>query len=202
MPLATLVITGRSTSTVSDVGTILIAAGGGGDAITAAALPEPLNLSQPAAIMTYSWDRLMIDPLPGPRSIHDFTGLARLAANVWEITQDSRPVPPAGSSLPHLASSLPSRLLLLDPSAGAVGMADQILAAAEIFGADSLTVIDVGGDALTNGHDPGLRSPLADQLAIAACLRAGLPARLVVAPVSSSGVRRRSGRGVGRGRHG
>ena len=37
------------------------------------------------------------------------------------------------------------------------------------------------GDALTNGQDPGLRSPLADQLAIAACLRTGLPARLVIA---------------------
>jgi hypothetical protein len=163
------------------VGTILIAAGGGGDAITAAALSTPLDLQRPVAIMTYSWDRLMIDPVPGPRSIRDFTGLTRPAENVWEVTQDSRPIPPARSSLPRLASSLPSRLLLLDPSAGATGMAKQIIAAAELFGANSLTIIDVGGDALTSGHDPGLRSPLADQLAIAACLRAGLPARLVVA---------------------
>jgi len=119
MPLATVVITGHFTSTVSDVGTILIAAGGGGDAITAAALPVPLNLSQPVAIMTYSWDRLMIDPVHGPRSARDFTGLSRPAENVWEVTQESRPVPPAGSSLPRLASNLPGRLLLLDPSAGA-----------------------------------------------------------------------------------
>ena len=181
MPLATVVITGHFTSTVSDVGTILVAAGGGGDAITAAALPVPLNLSQPVAIMTYSWDRLLIDPVPGPRSVQDFTGLSRPADNVWEVTQDSQPVPPAGSSLPRLASSLPGRLLLLDPSAGAAGMAEQIAAAAELFEADNLVIVDVGGDALTTGDDPGLRSPLADQLAIAACMRTELPARLVVA---------------------
>lgn len=50
-----------------------------------------------------------------------------------------------------------------------------------MFEADSLVIVDVGGDALTTGDDPGLRSPLADQLAIAACLRTGLIARLVVA---------------------
>lgn len=163
------------------MGTILVAAGGGGDAITAAALPRPLDLGQPVVIMTYSWDRLMIDPLPGPRVARDFTGLSQPAANVWEVSPDTRPVPPAGSSLPRLAGYLPGHLLLLDPSAGAVGMAEQITAAANQFGADSLTVLDVGGDALTTGQDPGLRSPLADQLALAACLRSGLPGRLIIA---------------------
>jgi hypothetical protein len=163
------------------VGTILVAAGGGGDAITAAALPTPLELEQPVVIMTYSWDRLMIDPVPGPRSAEDFTGLRQLAANLWEVLSQTRPNPPAGSSLPRLAKHLPGHLLLLDPAAGAVGMAAQITAAATEFDADSLTVIDVGGDALTTGQDPGLRSPLADQLAIAACLRSGLPGQLVIA---------------------
>lgn len=163
------------------MGTILVAAGGGGDAITAAALPAPLNLGQPVVIMTYSWDRLMIDPLPGPRSARDFTGLSQPAANVWEVSSHTHPIPPAGSSLPRLTEHLPGHLLLLDPSAGAVGMAEQITAAAAEFGADSLTIIDVGGDALTTGQDPGLRSPLADQLALAACLRSGLPGQLIIA---------------------
>ena len=65
---------------------------------------------------------------------------------------------------------------------GAAGMADQIKAAAEHFRAERVALIDVGGDALTDGHDPGPRSPIADQLAIAACLRAGLPAHLIAAP--------------------
>ena len=60
-------------------------------------------------------------------------------------------------------------------------MAEQIVAPVRLFEADNLVIVDVGGDALTTGDDPGLRSPLADQLAVAACLRTELPARLVVA---------------------
>jgi hypothetical protein len=60
-------------------------------------------------------------------------------------------------------------------------MAAQISAAAAYFYADDIALIDVGGDALTDGSDPGLRSPLADQLALAACVRTGLPSQLVIA---------------------
>jgi hypothetical protein len=174
-------------SSVRSVGTILVAAGGGGDAITAAALRRPLDLTEPMVIMTYSWDRLMIDPLPGPRSSVDFTGLRWLGQHVAEVLPETRPTPPAGSSLPRLAGQLPARLLLLDPIGGAVGMADQLTEAAAIFGADALVLVDVGGDSLTNGTEPGLRSPLADQLAIAACLRSGIPTRLVVAAAGIDG---------------
>ncbi len=120
-------------------------------------------------------------PVPGPRSVQDFTGLSQPAANLWEVLSHTSPIPPAGSSLPRLAGHLPGHLLLLDPAAGAVGMAAQITAATTEYGADSLTIIDVGGDALTTGQDPGLRSPLADQLALAACLRSELPGQLIIA---------------------
>ena len=76
--------------------------------------------------MSYAWDRLMIDPLPGPRNAADFTGLRELRPGVYEVLPQSRPRPPAGSSLPRLADELDVRLLLLDPTHGAVGMAEQI----------------------------------------------------------------------------
>ena len=72
-------------------------------------------------ILTFSWDRLMIDPLPGPRSADDFTGLIELSPGLFEVLPGSTPKPPAGSSLPRLAGELDSRILLLDPSRGAVG---------------------------------------------------------------------------------
>lgn len=161
--------------------TLIIAAGGGGDAITGSALASPLGLGAPLVVMTYSWDRLMIDPLPGPRSADDFTGLRPLAPNVLEVLRSTEPISPAGSSLPRLAADLPARLLLLDPAGGAIQMATQISAAADYFDADTFALIDVGGDALTDGSDPGLRSPLADQLALAACVRTGLPGQLTIA---------------------
>ena len=177
----------NNASSVHSMRTILVAAGGGGDAITSAALSRALNLTDPLVIMTYSWDRLMIDPLPGPRSAADFTGLRYLGPHTAEIVPDTQARPPAGSSLHRLAAQIPARLLLLDPSTGAVGMADQLSATADLFEADPLTLVDVGGDVLTDGKDPGLRSPLADQLALAACLRTVLPTHLLVAAPSIDG---------------
>ena len=78
-------------------------------------------------------------------------------------------------------------LLLLDPSGGAVGLARQIAAAAEYFHLEDIDLIDVGGDVLTTGADPGLRSPLADQLALAACARTGIPTRLLIAGAGLDG---------------
>ena len=160
--------------------TLIVAAGGGGDAITAAALAPILQLAEPV-VLTYSWDRLMIDPVPGPRSAAEFTGLSHLAPHVLEVLPSTTPVSPAASSLPRLAGDLPARLLLFDPAGGTVGMAEQIRAAADFFRATGIAVLDVGGDVLTDGTDPGLRSPLADQLALAACVRAALPTRLMIA---------------------
>lgn len=166
---------------VAAVNTLVIAAGGGGDAITGSALTGPLGLTGPPVVLTYSWDRLMIDPLPGPRTARDFTGLRQLDPDVREVLPSTKPIGPAGSSLPRLAAEIPARILLLDPAGGAIQMAAQISAAAAYFHADTVAVIDVGGDVLTDGADPGLRSPLADQLALAACARANLPTRLLIA---------------------
>lgn len=163
------------------MGTLVIAAGGGGDAITGSVLAGPLGLAERPIVMTYSWDRLMIDPLPGPRSANDFTGLRQLAPDVLEVLPSTEPISPAGSSLPRLAGELPSRILLLDPVGGAAGMATQISAAAAYFHAETIALIDVGGDALTDGSEPGLRSPLADQLALAACICTGLSSQLIIA---------------------
>lgn len=158
-----------------------MAAGGGGDAITAAALGPALGLTdERPVVMTYAWDRLIIDPLPGPRSAADFTGLRKLAPDVLEILPTTEAIPPAGSTLPRLAAELPARLLLLDPAGGALGMARQIAAAVAYFRADRLALVDVGGDVLACGKDEGLRSPLADLLALAACSLVACPTTVLV----------------------
>lgn len=167
--------------------TLIVAAGGGGDAITGAALSGPLRLTEQLVVMTFSWDRLLIDPRPGPRTSEDFTGLRELTPGVLEVTESTTPVSPAGSSLPRLAAELPARVLLLDPVRGVAGLAEQIGAAAAFFEIGSIALIDVGGDAITTGQDPGLRSPLADQLALAACVRTGLPTRLLIAGAGLDG---------------
>lgn len=177
MPLATV-----TTGSYPDV-MLLVAAGGGGDVITASVLAPVLGLGTTAPVLTYSWDRLVIDPVPGPRTVTDFDGLDQIGPKVFEVLPTSVPRLPAGSGLPRLAAEVPARLLFLDPSGGAVGMAGQIKAASEVFSSPRVGLVDVGGDILAHGGEPGLRSPLADLLALAACTSTGLACQLlVVAP--------------------
>lgn len=151
--------------------------------ITASVLAPVLGLTTTPPVLTFSWDRLVLDPVPGPRTVADFDGLHQFAPKVFEVLPTSIPHLPAGSGLPRLAAEIPARLLLLDPSGGAVGMAGQIKAASEVFGDPKVGLVDVGGDILAQGGEPGLRSPLADMLALAACTVTGLACELlVVAP--------------------
>src|SRR6266516_145515 len=135
----------------------MVAAGGGGDAIAAAVLGSAVPGTEPVGIATLAWDRLIVDPLPGPRSAEDFTGLDE-RDGYHLVTPATQPVPPAGSTLPRLAGELPLPLVLLDPSAGAIGLRHQLAAAADDLGADTLRLVDVGGDILGHPGDAGLRS--------------------------------------------
>ncbi|MEU4162948.1 DUF1152 domain-containing protein [Actinoplanes sp. NPDC026670] len=159
------------------MGTLLVAAGGGGDAIAAAAL-SALAPDDAVGIATMAWDRLIIDPLPGPRSAADFRAL-RARQGWWQVTPHSRPIAPAGSTLPRLAAEIPLPLVLLDPTRGAYGMRQQIQNAATELRADHIRLVDVGGDLLGRPGDTGLRSPFADALTAASCVT--LPAKAWIA---------------------
>ncbi|WP_280201416.1 DUF1152 domain-containing protein [Nocardia cyriacigeorgica] len=167
---------------------IAIAAGGGGDVVTASLLAAKLwHQFDVVAIMSYSWDRLIVDPTPGPRSRCDFDGLTVRHELVAEVTASSRLRGPGRSTLPLLVPYLDRPLLLMDPADGAIGLADQIRAAAQMFDASTLVVVDVGGDILAAGHEAGLRSPLADSLALAGADQTGMPVHLLVAGVGLDG---------------
>jgi hypothetical protein len=163
------------------VRSLLITAGGSGDAIAAVLLAPLLGIHATPAVLSWSWDRPIGDRLPGPRSAADFDGLRVLEAGVLEVLASSKPRSPAGSSLPRLAAELPARFLLLDPTRGAVGMTRQIVAAARLVEAEQLVLVDVGGDVLARGGEPNLRSPLADLITLGACTATGLPCTLAVA---------------------
>jgi hypothetical protein len=163
--------------------TLLIAAGGGGDAIAAAMLAaDPAILGDTVCgIASYSWDRLLVDPLPGPRIAEDFTGLDRLGDHTYVVTEHTRPVRPAGSTLPRLAADLPTPLLLLDPQGGSAGLQRQISSAATSLAATRILLLDVGGDIIATGNEAALRSPLADSLAAAACTGLDIPVDVAIA---------------------
>lgn len=161
---------------------LIVAAGGGGDAVAAAMLHAALyGDGDQAVIFTYAWDRLLVDPVPGPRGPENFTGLEQLTPAVWVVPADARPIAPAGSTLPRLATELPHTLALLDPHHGAEGVTRQLEELASHLSPDSIDVLDVGGDILARGNEPTLKSPLADALTLAACCQVNALVRLLVA---------------------
>ncbi len=162
---------------------LIVAAGGGGDAVAAAMLHAALygDDGGPALILTYSWDRLIVDPVPGPRSPADFTGLRQLTPHVWAVPGTATLKPPHAATLPRLAAELPHTFAVIDPYAGAAGITRQLNELITRFTPETIDLLDVGGDILAHGDEPTLRSPLADALTLAACARTETPVRLLVA---------------------
>ncbi|GHH31479.1 hypothetical protein GCM10018780_92370 [Streptomyces lanatus] len=134
-----------------------------------------------AVILTYAWDRLLVDPVPGPRGVHDFTGLEQLAPSVWAVPAEARPIAPAGSTLPRLAAELQHTFALIDPYQGAEGVTRQLDELVSLLEPTSIDLLDVGGDILARGDEPTLKSPLADALTLAACCQVNAPIRLLIA---------------------
>jgi hypothetical protein len=176
------------------VSDLFIAAGGGGDpvgtAITAATVGRvrtgtPGTPPGETTIATYAWARLEVDPTPGPLGVVHLAGLD-LRTGLPVITPATRPIAPAGSTLPGLAADLPARLVLVDPWQGLAALAEQIRRLADA-GYDHVRIVDVGGDILAHGDEDTLCSPLVDALALAACRLAGVPATVYVAGPGSDG---------------
>ncbi|TQL21167.1 hypothetical protein FBY37_3144 [Streptomyces sp. SLBN-134] len=132
-------------------------------------------------ILTYAWDRLLIDPLPGPRGADSFTGLEPVTQSVRSVPAEAQPIAPAGSTLPRLATELPHTLALLDPHHGAEGITRQLEELVSHLAPASIDLLDVGGDILAQGDEPTLKSPLAHALTLAACCQVNAPIRLLVA---------------------
>lgn len=159
-----------------------MAAGGGGDAVgilLARRILDPGG-DGPALIATCAWERLRIDPIPGPRSIDGFTGLGQVDGPVVEVLPTSDTEPPGRSMLPRLAGEADARIFLHDFEGGAKGLAARLRNLAGVLAADRLVVVDVGGDAVATGEEPNLLSPLADSLTLAAALSSGVPTSLAV----------------------
>ena len=160
---------------------LYVAAGGGGDALAAAIVHRALRADGPAIVATYAWDRLIVDPLPGPRAPGDFEGLDPIGRHTYAVSPTSAPRPPAGSTLPRLAADISHPLVLLDPTGGAVGIRAQLRDLVALHDDTAVTVLDVGGDVVARGDAPGLRSPLADGLVLAACDDLPVPTDVLIA---------------------
>lgn len=159
-----------------------MAAGGGGDAIGILLARRVLDPDGegPPLISTCAWERLRIDPVPGPRPVAGFSGLGDVDGHAVEVLETSDTTPPDRSVLPRLAKETDARIFLHDFESGAQGLAGQLKHLACSLRIDRILVVDVGGDAVATGDEPNLLSPLADSLTLAGALATGIPTSLAV----------------------
>lgn len=161
---------------------LVLGMGGGGDVVGALATAEFARLYDGATPVVggVSWERNAIDPMPGPRRIDEIADAEPLAPGVLLASSATRvhdrEVYFAES---RMAEFLGEWTVLVDVHGGPVAIADGLAAAVATLGCDLIVFVDVGGDVLARGDEPGLRSPLCDAVMLAAAARlvaAGVPA--------------------------
>jgi hypothetical protein len=153
---------------------LVIGMGGGGDVVGALATAEFARIYDRAepVLGGLAWERRPIDPMPGPRSTDEIEDVQELAPGVLLAGPGTRvrgrDVAFAESRMAEFLGE-PTVLVTLEGGPGAI--ASGLRDAAGQLGADALIFIDVGGDVLAQGGEPGLRSPLCDALMLAAAGR-------------------------------
>lgn len=155
---------------------LIIGMGGGGDVVGALATAEHSRAYDGAAPVLggLAWERRPIDPEPGPRRGDEIENAEEIAPGILLAGPSTRvrerDVYFAES---RMAEFLGEPTVLIDISAGPEAVAAGLSAAAEKLGCDLVVFVDVGGDVLAQGDEPGLRSPLCDSLMLAAAARLG-----------------------------
>ena len=143
--------------------------GGGGDVVGALAVADLARDAGCAArVGGVTWERRPIDPIPGPRRLDEIEGLEPLGDAVGFAGPETRG--PGGFLFAesNMARVVGEPVLLVDPHLGPRAIAAGLDAAAAELGCDLVVLVDVGGDVLAHGHEPGLASPLCDALLLAA----------------------------------
>lgn len=148
---------------------LIIGVGGGGDVVGALAIARFLEFCGLQFVLGgLSWERSVYDPIPGPRKLCETRNVRALNEFAWMANADTHTLTDVYYAESRMAAVLTREILLLDVNGGVTGAVDGIETAMRELQTDLLVGIDVGGDSLAEGHEPGLRSPLADAIMLAA----------------------------------
>ena len=162
---------------------LVLGIGGGGDVVGALATAEAARLYHGASPVVggVAWERQPIDPQPGPRAVAEIEGGRPLAPLVLAASAETR-VRSSGVLFgeSRMAGLLGAETALVDVTGSPAALADSITLAAEALACDLVVFVDVGGDVLAHGDEPGLGSPLCDALMLAAAVRIQRAGRLPV----------------------
>ena len=151
---------------------VVVAIGGGGDIVSAAVLGESMRASGlRVALASIVWERLILDPEPGPMKLDNIYLVERESENLvlglpgCYAIRASRVIVPQACKV---ASILRQPIHLLEMWRGELGLRQAINELLQLTSCDVVVGVDVGGDILATGFEDTIWSPLADQLGLAA----------------------------------
>ncbi|MCX6024619.1 MAG: DUF1152 domain-containing protein, partial [Chloroflexi bacterium] len=153
---------------------LVIGIGGGGDIAGTAPTLDLLNafgIEWVAGGLT--WERIVYDPTPGPRPLTDLVYAAPLAPAAAMANAHTRTFDGVTFAESAFAEAMGVETLLVDINGGVAGVVESLETAISQLNIDLVIGVDVGGDALAMGNEPGLRSPLADAIMLAALVSIG-----------------------------
>jgi hypothetical protein len=145
--------------------------GGGGDVVGALGVSSLLDQLRTEWVLGgVAWERSPIDPRPGPRSLEEIRG-GRPCGSAAVLTEGgTTSLDGVEFSESKMATHIGQAVLLLDITRGPAALAAGLAEAAGQLGSDAIVLLDVGGDVLAHGEEPGLASPLCDAIVLAAGL--------------------------------
>ena len=155
---------------------LVLGIGGGGDAVGCLAVARQLEArGLDWVVGGVAWERFPVDPHPGPRPLSEIREATPLGAGAALVDPRRGATTPEGAHFceSRLAGFLDRTTVLIDVTGGAPGAAAGIAAAATELECDLVLLVDIGGDAIAAGDEPGLASPLCDAVMIAAAVEAG-----------------------------
>lgn len=169
---------------------LVIGIGGGGDIVGTIPTEGLLKLFNIECVLGgLAWERSVIDPVPGPRKFDEIKNCRKLHDHVWYANPSTVTEGGVMFAESGVAKVLGRETLLVDINSGPKGVAEGLVNAAEVLGADLIVGVDVGGDAISRGFEEGLASPLADSIMVAALkqIEKDIPAVLGIFGFGSDG---------------
>ncbi|MFN8114162.1 MAG: DUF1152 domain-containing protein [Solirubrobacterales bacterium] len=153
-----------------DGGALVLGIGGGGDVVGSLAIAREIERTgRRVELGGVAWERFSVDPYhAGPRPLEHLSGVERLGDAAALTGGDGRT--PEGVRLAEagVAAHLGRPTALVDVNDGPTAVAGGIESLADRLECDLVVLLDVGGDVLATGAEPGLSSPLCDALLLAA----------------------------------
>jgi hypothetical protein len=168
---------------------LIIGAGGGGD--TCGCLPMYAWLKQcgiQPILGSLTWERKVVVSDYGPRSFDQIDGLYDQVGTVaWGNEHSIMKKEKIAFQASRISKIIEQPIVFLDITKGAKILSTDLTQFCKLNHIEMLLPLDVGGDIIAQGTEPGLKSPLADALTLSAVAQSTIPKVLGIFALNCDG---------------